>query len=235
MSSQDENKKTINDKRSNQYIEPQIDYWKTTENQAVETKKSVAREWLETIVYIVIVFSMLFLLRQYIAVPVSIDGPSMAPTLAHGDRLIQNKLADQDRFDIVVFPAPDGSDAQYIKRIIGIPGDRIAYIEGVLYVNDQPIIEPYLEKIKAENSDWEAYLPDFNLEEITGEAIVPEGYYFVLGDNRLNSKDSRSFGYIPNEEVSGVANFRFWPISDFGNANTMLEENEKITSVEEVE
>lgn len=184
-------------------------------------KSSGMRDILEMILFALVVFLLFFLIRQYLFVPVSVDGPSMEPSLHHQDRLILNKIEEPDRFDIVVFQAPDYSDSQYIKRIIGIPGDTVEYKKGVLFVNDEQIYEPYLEEFKLQQPQWEFFVNDFTLQELTGEITVPEGMYFVLGDNRSNSKDSREFGFIDADTVQGTANFRVMPFGDFGNVNEL--------------
>lgn len=133
----------------------------------------------------------------------------MVPTLETGDRLILNKLADIDRFDIVVFPAPDGTDEEYVKRIIGLPGDEITYFQDELYINGKKIEEHYLEALR-EDSDQQL-MSDFTLytlDATTGNSVVPEDMYFVLGDNRNVSKDSRVFGFIPAAMHRGNSRFK---------------------------
>lgn len=180
---------------------------------------SWGREIVEFVIYILILLLVFFVIRQFFFVPVQVDGPSMEPTLQDGDRLILNRRADIDHLDIVVFPAPDGSNSKYIKRVIGKEGDHIAYQEGQLYINDLAVREPYIEELKELNPHWEQFLTDFSLEDVTGQSEVPEDHYFVLGDNRPNSKDSRSFGFISEEMIEGTANFRIWPFSEFGFVN----------------
>lgn len=192
---------------------------KNKKYQAEVSDKMTRRDILEMVVFTVVLFVVFFLIRQFLFMPVAVDGPSMEPTLQHGDRLILNKVSDPDRFDVVVFPAPDGSDALYIKRIIGAPGDSLEYRDGILYVNGNQVYEPYLEELKALNPNWDEFIQDFSLADLTGESVVPEGHYFVLGDNRSNSKDSRSFGFITEEDLEGTANFRFFPFGKIGNVS----------------
>lgn len=185
--------------------------------------KSTFREILDMVLYVVVLIVIFTLIRQFLFVPVSVDGPSMLPTLEHGDRLILTKVGDVTRFDVVVFPAPDEEENQYIKRVIGVPGDSIEYIDDNLYINDQLIEEPYVDEMANSMEGYENYAMDFTLESLTdGEtATVPEGQYFVMGDNRPNSKDSRIFGFIDADNVIGVTDFRFWPLEDFGTFNKM--------------
>lgn len=197
------------------------DRMKVSQKDREEKNPSGIRDILEMLIFTLVVFLLFFLIRQFLFVPVSVDGPSMEPSLHHQDRLILNKIEKPERFDIVVFQAPDQSDSQYIKRIIGMPGDTVEYKKGVLFVNDEQIYEPYLEEFKLHYPEWELFVQDFNLQDLTGEIAVPEGTYFVLGDNRSNSKDSREFGFIDADTVQGTVNFRFMPFGDFGNVNEL--------------
>ncbi len=203
---------------------------KSIENQA-ENEKSAFMEILELVFYFAIVFLIAFFVQRFLFVPISVDGPSMEPTLHHGDRLILNKITDPGRFDIVVFPAPDDPEKQYIKRVIGAPGDTIAYEDSELFIDGNHIEEPYVDKLEESVPNWESYSMDFKLEEVTGVSTVPEGAYFVMGDNRINSKDSRSFGFIQEEDITGIANLRIWPLSHFGFVNDMPQEITEDTDI----
>lgn len=139
----------------------------------------------------------------------------MEPTFEHQDRLLVNKRSEIQRFDMIVFDAPD-SDSLYIKRVIGIPGDSIEVKNDVLYVNGEEIKEPYIEKNK-DASPTDLITGNFTLQELTGETQVPDGKYFVMGDNRLYSKDSREFGFITEDSVIGEASFRYFPFNKIGN------------------
>jgi len=162
---------------------------------------------------VVIVF--LFLLRMFIFSNYEVDGESMMPTLQDGNRLLVNKLDSTvqklERFDIVVF---HGNHDDYVKRIIGLPGEKIEYIDDVLYVSDKPVEEPFLQqyKMRLVGSNLTG---DFSLEEVTGELTVPDGHVFILGDNRLGSWDSRHYGFIPVDQIVGTVNVRYWPIKKF--------------------
>ena len=150
-------------------------------------------------------------------------GDSMLPTLESGDRMMLIKLEKVNRFDIVVFPVPDGTEQEYVKRVIGLPGDEIKYFQDELYINGEKVEEHYLEKFK-EGSN-QSLTGDFTLFSLTGEATVPENMYFVLGDNRNVSKDSRIFGFIPVEQIRGfiptvqlesTVDFEVWPLNKIG-------------------
>lgn len=177
---------------------------------------SILREIASTLVYILVITGIFLLIQHFFFVLVSVDGQSMYPTLEHNDRLVLNKVSDIERFDIVVFPAPDEPDKQYIKRVIGVPGDEVEYREDVLYLNGKQVDEPYLEHYQ-EGEFFSTYVTgNFDLESLVGTPTVPKGHYFVLGDNRLNSRDSRSFGFIDEETITGETSFQVWPLSEFG-------------------
>lgn len=177
-------------------------------------KKNETWEWLKALL---IAFGLAAIIRVFLFTPIVVDGESMMPTLEDGDKMIVSKIAytigAPKRFDVIVFHAPEGKD--YIKRIIGLPGDQIEYRDDVLYVNGEAVEEPYLDQYKAELIGM-PLTGDFTLEEIIGEDLVPENHVFVLGDNRRESKDSRRIGVIPIDKIIGDTKFVFWPMKDFG-------------------
>lgn len=189
---------------------------KDTHSQKKKPKKSWKHELLSMLWQIGAIFLVLLAVRHFLFVPVSVEGESMEPTLHDHNRLLLNKVGKIERFDIVVFPAPYAADKQYIKRIIGIPGDTILMEEDQLYINDVLVDEIYLDNAKKGLEEWETYTSDFSLESVTGQAVVPDGSYFVLGDNRDNSKDSRVFGFISSDTVMGKTDWRLWPLKEFG-------------------
>jgi signal peptidase I len=140
----------------------------------------------------------------------------MMPTYEDGDKVIVNKISKQisgiERFDVIVFEAPIGKD--YIKRVIGLPGDHVAYENDTLYINDEALEEPYLDLYKKQLLDNGTLTQDFTLQSLTDYSTIPEGYLFVLGDNRRKSVDSRypSVGLVPMEKVLGKVNIRFYPL-----------------------
>lgn len=167
------------------------------------------------VIFAVLVAVLIFLLiRAYIVQPFQVEGTSMNNTLQNGEQMLMFKLTELNRFDIVVFPDPRGSLDSYVKRIIGLPGDRLYYESDQLILNDQMVEEPYLQPLK-EMSEGN-FTQDFNLWDNLGVTSVPEGYYFVLGDNRPYSGDSRQFGFVPIDSVIGEANFIYYPFSEFG-------------------
>ena len=109
--------------------------------------------------------------------------------------------------------APD-QDKEYIKRVIGMPGDTIEIKEGKLYINGQVVEQPFINKEILVNKT--VYIDDFTLEGLTGETTVPEGKYFVMGDNRGVSRDSRLIGFIDRSAIEGKAVFTIWPLNRIG-------------------
>jgi signal peptidase I len=167
----------------------------------IRKRKSPIRELLETVVSAVLIaaFIMIFIARAY-----TVNGDSMLPTLQHGERLLVDKISyrfvEPSRGEIIVFKNPADTSEQFVKRVIGLPGDKVAISQGVVYVNDQPIEENYTcapARI--------GFSPQ----------IVPEGTYFVLGDNRNNSEDSRfsRVGFLPRNLIVGRAIWRYWPLT----------------------
>lgn len=183
-------------------------------------EKSKKNELLDLIKSIAIAFIFALVIRTFIFSPTLVHGASMMPTYEDGDRVIVNKISKQfssiERFDVIVFEAPIGND--YIKRVIGLPGDHIAYMDDILYINGEAIEEPYLDEYKEQLPDNGLLTFNFTLESLMDYQKIPEGYLFVLGDNRTKSADSRDprVGLIPMEKVLGKANIRFYPFDNVG-------------------
>ncbi|MDD3048530.1 MAG: signal peptidase I [Bacilli bacterium] len=148
------------------------------------------------------------LIRIFIVTPVQVDGISMNDTLHDNDIMILNiikyKFNDIKRFDIVVIDYEE-ADEYLIKRVIGLPGEYIEYKDNKLYIDGKYIKEPYL--------DTTTY--NFNLEEY-GYSEIPKDTYFVMGDNRKNSTDSRVIGFINKKDIKGSANLVIFPFNHFG-------------------
>ncbi|EST10282.1 signal peptidase I [Sporolactobacillus laevolacticus] len=177
-------------------------------------KRSETFAWFRAIALsvLIVIIVRTFILGNYI-----VDGPSMEPTLYNGDRLIVNKinykLSQPKRFDVVIFHATKTDD--YVKRVIGLPGDTIRYSNDQLYVNGKPVNEPFLKEKK--NSMLAGQLTwDFTLKELTGKERVPKGMLWVMGDNRQNSTDSRVFHFVSERKVVGKVDLRYWPYNHFG-------------------
>ncbi|WP_223700254.1 signal peptidase I [Sutcliffiella deserti] len=169
-------------------------------------------EWVKALAIAILLAAGI---RYFFFAPIVVDGESMMPTLHSQDRMIVNKIGykigEPERFDIVVFHATVEKD--YIKRVIGLPGDEIEYRDDTLYINGDAYEEPYLDSYKEEMADGK-WTEDFTLEEITGSKYVPDGHLFVMGDNRRYSRDGRHIGTIEQDEVLGKANIVYWPLPD---------------------
>lgn len=173
------------------------------------------------------VLAALFIaLRIFIIVPVTVNGHSMDPTLADGQKLITYQLSNIERFDIVTTKEPDDLDKLAVKRVIGLPGDRVQMQDDVLTINEEEVDESYLEPYQQEFAEDQlqsaySYNPAFqeiaeNADAFTSDFtyVVPENNYFVLGDNRLISKDSRAFGFVDQSMIEGEAVLRYWPLNE---------------------
>lgn len=175
-------------------------------------RKNLFLEWFKAVViaFVLFIFIRAFFFSSYV-----VDGRSMQPTLQDGNKLVVNKIGyriqDISRFDIIVFHANDRED--YVKRVIGLPGDQIMYKDDLLYVNGVKYHEPYLKQFKL--FPGRNVTGDFTLGDVTNSEKVPDGKLFVLGDNRIGSMDSRHFGYISIDEVVGKVDVRYWPLNQF--------------------
>ena len=163
---------------------------------------------LEFILILVIAFALVFgVVRPFIAEAFYIPSESMVPTLEINDRVLAAKFpyyfTTPDRGDVVVFESVESSD-DLIKRVVGLPGDTIAVQGSTLFLNGEPQQEPYIADGGGPG------LSTF------GPIEVPEGHYFMMGDNRGNSRDSREFGPIPEENLVGDAFVLFWPLNRMG-------------------
>ena len=163
--------------------------------------KKIVKELIPYVIIVVVVV----LFRTFIATPIRVDGPSMEDTLKNGDILFLNKLnKSYERFDIVVIYK---KNIRLIKRIIGLPGENVEYKDNVLYINGKEVEDVALARTN-----------DFTLKELYSIDKIPEGYYFVLGDNRTISKDSRYYdiGLIKKSEIAGTTSFRIFPFNKIG-------------------
>ena len=152
-----------------------------------------------------------FILRGFFLIPVRVDGHSMQKTLNQGDMIVMEKFSAIKRFDVVVFKTDTGSIL--INRVIGLPGEAVRYENDQLYVNNQPIAEPYLTKNRKKDHETMPYTTNFDSKELLMQEKLPKDSYFVLGDNRRMSKDSRSFGAIHADQILGKAQFVYYPLT----------------------
>ena len=183
----------------------------------LESEKENWFDWLKTIFFAAV---LVIGVRYFLVTPIAVQGASMMPTLEDGEMLVVDKITpkitDFDRFDVIVFKATE--EENYVKRIIGLPGDTVQYIDDVLYINGEKYDEPYLDDYKASLIDNGTLTEDFTLESYLQQTVVPEDHLFVLGDNRRKSVDSRlpEVGFIPVNTVIGEARFVYWPLSEVG-------------------
>ena len=193
--------------------------------------RAVTRELIETIalaIFLVVVIQMA--MENF-----RVDGPSMEPLLLSGDRVLVNKavyieidakhaarylptvgaevgqtwhpFGEVSSGDVIVFKWPRDPRQNFVKRVIGLPGDLIRIEEGVVFVNDKPLDEPYVE---------------FELEQTFSERLVEPGKYYVMGDNRSKSDDSRHWGSVPAENVIGKVLVAYWPAGRFSTLRNVL-------------
>ena len=173
--------------------------------------KNVVKEIISTILYILAVLLGTYLLITFVGQRTSVSGSSMEPTLSNNDQLILDKISyrfsEPKRFDIIVFPFQYKENTYYVKRVIGLPGETVQIdLEGNIYINGERLEEDYgKEKIN---------FPGLAVEPIT----LGDDEYFVMGDNRNNSSDSRdpSVGNIRRSNIIGKAWVRIWPLNKFG-------------------
>ena len=173
----------------------------------------VLKEFLNTAIYLLCVLGAVWLVITFVGQRTEVEGASMENTLHNGDNLIVDKLSyrfrDPERFDIIVFPFQYQTNTYYIKRIIGLPGETVQIMEdGSIYINGE----------KMEESYGRAVIQPETIGRAAEPIVLGEDEYFVMGDNRHNSSDSRTdiVGNIKREDIIGKAWLRIWPLSDFG-------------------
>jgi signal peptidase I len=189
---------------------------------ATTFKKSVVREYFESIVIAVI---LALFVRTWVVQAFKIPTGSMENNLLIGDHLLVNKFVfgptplaigravlpvrAPRRGDIVVFKYPDEPDRDFIKRIIGLPGETVELRNKKVYINGQPIDEPYVHFLAPPSSDYQE-VTSYDVRERYGPVTVPPNQYFVMGDNRDNSQDSRYWGFLPRSYIKGRAALIYW-------------------------
>ena len=166
----------------------------------LEQVKEELVAWVKTLmsaaVYAVLIVTFGFQVAR-------VEGQSMAPTLEDQDRLIVNKLVyrigEPRRGDIVMLYYPLNPEKSFVKRVIAEEGDTVRIVDGRVYVNDIPLKDDYVPNEYRSHDDW-------------GPSVIPEGYYFVMGDHRNNSSDSRHWGMVPKKYIIGKVQLRWWPV-----------------------
>jgi signal peptidase I len=192
-------------------------------------RKSTAREYFESICVAVI---LALFVRTFVVQAFKIPTGSMENNLLIGDHLLVNKfvfaptLTNLERAllpidpirrgDIIVFKYPEQPDRDFIKRVIGLPGETIELRNKKVYIDGTPLDEPYVHFIfpPDENGTSAGSLPDFDVTRSYGPVMVPAGHYFMMGDNRDNSQDSRYWGFMPVEYVKGKALFVYFSFGE---------------------
>ncbi len=180
----------------------------------VESRQGLWLESMRLLRDIILIIAVFVLFGVFVAQPVVVEGTSMLPQLHDGERLLVNKLVYYKigsvgwghlrRGDIVVFWYPKDPEKSYVKRIIGLPGETVEVRNGIIFINNQQLNETYLD------ADHNQSLPSFAPRK------VEDHYYFVMGDNRDNSSDSRYWGLVPEKYIYGKAFFRYWKPSNVG-------------------
>lgn len=169
---------------------------------ARNTRGAFARELIETVVLTAVVFFIV----TFTARPYRVDGVSMQPGLRNGELVVVSQIAydfgmQPQRGDVIVLHPPSDPSAVYVKRIIGVPGDVLFITPDAVYVNGHKLDESYIQLIDPNSAE----------NQPLGKITLGDGQYFVMGDNRQNSTDSRVFGYVPRQNIIGKAEFIFWP------------------------
>jgi len=180
-------------------VEPAPPEWGATASPKNEVG---ALHLLGELLQTLLIAGILFLIVNLATARIRVDGSSMEPSLHDGELVVVNRLAyrwsDLTRGDIIVFNFPFDPDRRFIKRLIGLPGDRIMVQDGRLYINNVPVEEPYIAAPPVYRGTW----------------TVGPDEVFVLGDNRNNSSDSQNWGMLPINEIIGKAVVVYWPVAD---------------------
>lgn len=174
--------------------------------------RTITHFFFDTVETLVVALSIFVVVYLFVAQPHEVKGSSMEPSFYSNEYILTDKLSykfrSPERGDVIVFKSPTNPDLDYIKRVIGLPGDKVKVEKGYVYVNGLELQEPYLKD--------QTFLSPSNMLKEGVEITVPEGFYFAMGDNRPNSSDSREFGPISGKSIVGRAIFRYWPISELG-------------------
>jgi signal peptidase I len=191
---------------------------------SAEFKKSTIREYFESIVIAVI---LALFIRTFVVQAFKIPTGSMEENLLIGDHLLVNKfvfgptasaiertllpVTPIKRGDVLVFKYPEDPERDFIKRVIGLPGEKVELREKKVYINDRALDEPYVHFLQPPGETSEFHeVTSYDVRERYGPVTVPPNHYFVMGDNRDNSQDSRYWGFLPRENVKGKALVIYW-------------------------
>lgn len=202
-----------------------------------EEKESWGKFFLDILIIWGILFGVYMLLFHFVLSNDTVSGPSMQPTFQNGDRLIAERHAQIKRGEIVIVKAPDEPGALYIKRVIGLPGEKIVSKNNQIYINNKKIAQPWLtqgKKLIDNGTDtfysetqnftmqslmrartYQQYFTRAQIKYVQDTGRIPKGTYFVMGDHRSVSKDSRYIGTIKRSSIVGVVKVRYWPLNQF--------------------
>jgi len=191
---------------------------RSSDEDVKQQHSSPRRTILEYVVLAFVAIAVALLIQAFLVKPYRIPSPSMEDTLLVGDRVLADRISwrfsDPHRGDIVVFHPPLPGPV-LIKRIVGMPGDTLSLRDGAVYVNGQRLAEPYVRRVDGHHEPTEPF--DTGLPwALQQPYTVPEGSYFLMGDNRTNSGDSRDFGPIARGQFVGRAFARYWPLARIG-------------------
>lgn len=171
---------------------------------------------LRNIITLIFSITIVWILFTKIFANGQISGQSMEPTFHNGERLFGLRRSNPKRGDIIIFHPPDeNAEKYYVKRVIGLPGDLVSMKDDVLYINNEPQPEKYLDTYKDQfyEQSNHHFTEDFDLFKLTGRSQVPLNSYFVMGDNRPNSTDSRTFGFVKATSIQSIALMRYYPLN----------------------
>jgi signal peptidase I len=176
-------------------------------------RASTGSSFLRELAEVVLLAVILYIGISFAVQTVHVEGLSMFATLDDNDYLIANKidyrLHAPQRGDIIILRPPNNNSTDFIKRVIALPGERLLIRDGVVYINGHHLIEPYLPEAWVVFNSWPTV-------GSSNGSVIPPNQYFVMGDNRNKSQDSRYFGPIGRDRIDGRAWFRIWPLDHFG-------------------
>jgi signal peptidase I len=185
----------------NEQIDNEIDVHSKVQKSRIAFE---LKSWFRDILF---AFAIAIFIVIFVVQPVKVEGTSMQPQLLDQERIFVNRFIyrfqDISRGDIVVFWYPKDNRKSFIKRVLGVPGDEVEIRRGSVFINGNKVEEPYLK-------------PEFRDNKSFGKVIVPPDNFFVLGDHRNSSNDSRSWGFVARELIYGKAIFSYWPVSRLG-------------------
>jgi signal peptidase I len=185
---------------------------------ANQARASTGSSFLRELAEVVLLAVILYIGISFAVQTVHVEGLSMFATLDDNDYLIANKidyrLHAPQRGDIIILRPPNNNSTDFIKRVIALPGELLLIRDGVVYINGHRLIEPYLPEAWVVFNNWPVNSPS--------GMVIPPNQYFVMGDNRNKSQDSRYFGPIGRDRIDGRAWFRIWPLNHFGDIYSQM-------------